>query len=236
MPGKVKRVTTPEAVVEYIKEKIREGIYKPGDPLPSERVLIQELEISRLSLREGLARLRALGIIRVKQGKGAVVSDRLSPEVYHDILFPILNSPDSKSFQDLFEARIVLESRFTARAAEIAGAEDIHRLEENLERFASALEDVQRFAEIDLLFHREIERIAKNSILSIMKGMIQKTIEDFIRINVKDADVRQKALQDHRDILDAIRQHLPSLAAERMEQHIRRSETDYRTIFCSPLP
>jgi GntR family transcriptional repressor for pyruvate dehydrogenase complex len=236
MPPKVKRITTAEAVVEYIKEKIRDGTFKPGDPLPSGRVLIQELEISRLSLREGLARLKALGIVTVKHGKGAFVNNRLLPEVLNDILFPVLSSPNSKSFQDLFEARIVIESKQAANVARVSTEEDIERLEGIMEQFKAAIEDPILFGKIDLEFHREIDRIAGNSILSIMKGMIQKTIDEFIQINVKDREVRSKAIQDHSSILEAIKQRSPALASERMENHIRRSEVDYRNIFCKRNP
>lgn len=232
MPSKVKRITTAEAVVEYIKEKIRDGTFKPGDPLPSERILIQELEISRLSLREGLARLKALGIITVRHGKGAFVNNRLLPEVLNDILFPVLSSPDSKSFQDLFEARIVIESKQAANVAKERTDHDIERLERILEQFRAAIDDPELFAQIDLDFHREIDRIAGNSILSIMRSMIQKTIDEFIQFNVKDPEVRSKAIQDHFSILDAIKQRSPVLASERMEKHIRRSEIDYRNLFC----
>ncbi len=55
----LKKITVTEAVVESLKERIRTSEFGPGDKLPSEQSLLKEYGVSRLTLREALARLSA---------------------------------------------------------------------------------------------------------------------------------------------------------------------------------
>jgi DNA-binding transcriptional regulator YhcF (GntR family) len=88
----------------------------PGDVLPSEIVLIAELGVSRLILREGLAKLGALEIIQVQQGKGSFVSESINPNSLEDVFLPIFFHSDDEQFDELLEARIVLEKAMAKKA------------------------------------------------------------------------------------------------------------------------
>ena len=57
------KVSASEVIFQYFKQKIKSGELQPGDPLPSERNLQKLLCVSRFSLREGLARLNAIGMM-----------------------------------------------------------------------------------------------------------------------------------------------------------------------------
>jgi GntR family transcriptional regulator len=63
----------PEQVYHYILELIRDGIFSPGQQLPSENDLAKSLNVSRLSLREALQRLDLEGFIIRKRGIGTFV-------------------------------------------------------------------------------------------------------------------------------------------------------------------
>lgn len=65
----IKKITATQEVVESLKNRIRDGKFKPGDQFPSEQLLLKEYDVSRLALREALANLSALGIIEVRHGK-----------------------------------------------------------------------------------------------------------------------------------------------------------------------
>ena len=87
---KIKRVSTTQAIVTNIQDRIQHGEFSPGDMLPSERELQEDLGVSRLAIREGLARLSALGIIRVDHGKGAFISTEANTTALFDTLRPLL--------------------------------------------------------------------------------------------------------------------------------------------------
>ena len=72
--------TIAEQVNEILRERIRKGIYAPGERLPAESEFAQEFEVSRATIRSVLARLDMEGLILRKQGDGTYVNERL-PEV-----------------------------------------------------------------------------------------------------------------------------------------------------------
>ena len=77
----VPRVSLVDDIVERLMEYIVEQQLKPGDKLPSERLLTQALGVSRFPLREALAKLQVLGIISVAHGKGSFISKFSAPKL-----------------------------------------------------------------------------------------------------------------------------------------------------------
>lgn len=62
-------------IAAALTSRIADGTYRPGDPLPSEATLATEYGVTRPTVRQGLAELRATGVITVINGKGAFVAD-----------------------------------------------------------------------------------------------------------------------------------------------------------------
>lgn len=224
---RIKRMNTAEAVVAALKEKILRGDLKPGESLPSERSLIEQFGISRLSLREGLARLAALGIITVRHGKGAVISETVRLESLQDVFVPALLTPNTKSFSDLLEARRVLEAALARMAAAKRTPEDLETLETILHRTESALDDPESFAVEDSAFHRAVGRIADNSLLLAMEDIIYSQVESFIASNVREPESRDKALTEHREVFRAVRSGDPEEAADAIIRHLLDCEKSY---------
>jgi GntR family transcriptional repressor for pyruvate dehydrogenase complex len=73
-----------EGCVEQLATAIRLGVYPRGSALPSERELAELLGVSRATLREAIAALRAAGMVRTTRGRGggSVVSYRAATPVY----------------------------------------------------------------------------------------------------------------------------------------------------------
>ena len=102
------KVSASEVIFHYFREKIKSGELKPGDPLPSERTLQKQLEVSRFSLREGLARLNAIGAIDTHHGKTTRVSQQVNTDSLKNVFLPMQAKSDTQSRGDLYEARVVL--------------------------------------------------------------------------------------------------------------------------------
>ena len=63
-----------QLVIDHIKDDILNGVLKPGDRLPGERELAEQLGISRNSVREGLRILENMGVTASRHGAGHYVS------------------------------------------------------------------------------------------------------------------------------------------------------------------
>src|SRR3954447_9452394 len=71
-PVSTERVS--DVIAERLTEAIRNGTLKPGDRLPTEAELAREFQVGRTSVREGLQKLRAHGLIESRKRLGAFVT------------------------------------------------------------------------------------------------------------------------------------------------------------------
>ncbi|MDT3995580.1 GntR family transcriptional regulator, partial [Mammaliicoccus fleurettii] len=72
----MKRTSLVDVAVENLKEYITEHQFKNGDKLPSEKMLIEQLGVSRTVVREAISRLQQSGLIQVKSGSGMFITDK----------------------------------------------------------------------------------------------------------------------------------------------------------------
>lgn len=69
-------------IADIIRDRIRNGTYPPGKPLPSEDKLAAELGVSRPTVNRALTMLRANGEVKVRRGMGTIV--RALPRILRD--------------------------------------------------------------------------------------------------------------------------------------------------------
>src|SRR3954462_3931773 len=69
-----------EACVEQLATAIRLGVYPFGSTLPPERELAERLEVSRATLREAMAALRAAGLVETRRGRGGGTVVTMKPQ------------------------------------------------------------------------------------------------------------------------------------------------------------
>src|SRR5215470_10525466 len=130
----VRRRRLYEDVASGIEAAIRDGVLKPGDPLPSERELTVQFGVGRTAVREALFHLQKMGLIELKSGERAKVT-RPTPEVVFEGLAGaarhMLAQPDGvRQFQD---ARTFFEVGLARHAAKHATASDLRDLAAALE-------------------------------------------------------------------------------------------------------
>lgn len=200
----IQKVTATEAVVESLKERIRSGEFGPGDRLPSEQSMLKEYGVSRLTLREALSRLVALGIIYVHHGKGAFVKSSISIPALDNVLIPLFAQLDLQRMNDLVEARNLIDSEMAAKAALKRTDEDIAKLEELLISDEKVISDADLFAERDYTFHLELARISGNQFFLAIYQALYKQIKAFLIQYAESIEDRVAALERHRPILEAI--------------------------------
>lgn len=103
----VKNMKVYEQVVDQIKEMVRVGQIKKGDKLPTERVMAEELQVSRTSIREAMRALEVVGLIESRQGAGNYIREEFDDVLLEplSIVFMLQNGTN----KDIFELREVLE-------------------------------------------------------------------------------------------------------------------------------
>ncbi len=220
MLGPVRRISTAEAVANHLVARIRAGEFGPGDTFPSERILQDQLGVGRLSVREGLARLSALGIIQVDHGKGARVRDGVKVEAVGQVLVPLFPHRQAKTLHDLLRTRSVMDGEMAAQAALVRTDRDIETLRDLLDLPGEAVADDRALAELDFAFHREMARIGDNAYLAVLHEAMAEPIRDYLLCYVRVHPNRQEVIDRHRPILDAIIARDPEAARKAAVDHL----------------
>ncbi|HCR98713.1 GntR family transcriptional regulator, partial [Halomonas sp.] len=106
---------TPDHVAARLERLILDGVFRPGQLLPSERRLCERLKVSRASLREGLRILRSRGVIETRQGHGSTVASLLPMQDKSPLMHLFHDHP--RTLFDLLEVRALLEGESAFLAA-----------------------------------------------------------------------------------------------------------------------
>jgi GntR family transcriptional regulator, transcriptional repressor for pyruvate dehydrogenase complex len=215
-----------EQAVEQIRELIQLGHLKPGDKLPSESALSQMLSISRSSVREALRALESRGLIQVRPGAGACISeDALVLNSITDAIMRLLKRKDL--VLQILEARIALECLAVSQAAlnttpaEIAELEDILNCQKAIIKSGDHLDRMAELAQLDIDFHVAISKASGNEIVQeIIRELVSLYFEDDKSILFVEKAYR--LVDEHRLILSALTRSDPDGAKVAMENHIRR--------------
>ncbi len=214
----VSRSTLPEEIANRLLEQIRAQQLRPGDKLPAERNLARMMEVSRPVLREALRALALMRVVDIRQGDGTYIT-ALEPQqlVSHlDFVF----SKDSVALVQLLEARRVIETGNVRLAAARVTDDEIDGLERRLGAMAACVDDPERFSELDIAMHMAVCAAAANFLLLQFMNIIS-TLGRVSRERTGGLPaVREAALEDHRQIVEALRRHDPDAAEEAMRRHL----------------
>jgi DNA-binding FadR family transcriptional regulator len=206
-----------------------------GDSLPPERVLIEELQVGRSTLREALRLLELQGIVTIKAGpRGGPIVSRPDHRALSDTLSLTFQSAEV-TFDEVVKARRSVEADLARLAAENATDADIEGLKESMERMADILGDEEDFLAENLEFHEICAAAAHNRPLELLHASL-KRISDGHVIGVSYSPRHRTAiLGAHRDITDAIAAHDPEAAYGAMTAHMDEFETYIRKRYASLL-
>ncbi len=213
-------LSTTDWLVESILERIYKREWTPGMMIPSERTLIEEFGVSRLALREALSRLRALGVLEIRHGKGSTV--RQMDAAVLGRLFPLMVSMQGEqTFQHVFEVRLALELRTVRLAAERRTEEDLRALEDLLEQFRANLGNPEKSVAVDLEFHVQIARCTGNPLFTLLLQTLSGFVYFVQQLSCGDRPgSREAALAAHEAIAAAIRERHGQRARDAMEAHL----------------
>ena len=164
----INALSIKELFITQIEEMILSGELKPGDKLPTERELADEMNISKTIVHEGIRELSRIGFLDVASRKGVYVADYTCTGNL-DTLFAIIrfrgNMPDKKMITSLLDVRLYLECPALNALCASHTQEDIEILEKLHSDMKEALDaDIESFANALFLYRRTIVVLSGNCI------------------------------------------------------------------------
>jgi GntR family transcriptional regulator, galactonate operon transcriptional repressor len=205
------------------------GVYPPGSLLPNATEMCARFSVSRTALREAYSRLSAKALIIARPKIGT----RVRPNVDWNLLDPevlawhLQARPTEHFIGDLFVLRQMVEPAAAALAASSPSRATIDRIADayaRMDRFKNGAGDLTG---ADLDFHMGILEATGNPFLAALGGMIQAALECTFRLSWQGAArIQDDRLHQHLGIFEAIRDHAPELARDRMAELLSDSIGD----------
>jgi GntR family transcriptional regulator, transcriptional repressor for pyruvate dehydrogenase complex len=218
------------SLVDDFGVRIRDGVLRPGDKLPTESEIMQAFGVSRTVVREALSKLQAAGLVETHHGVGTFVLQQRASGVFRLDAGDIATSVDVLA---VLELRISLET-------ESAGLAATRRTEEQLQAMRQALDDFESNVAVagdtvapDFRFHLQIAQSTGNPYFADIMSHLGTTIIPRTRINaIRTADrsgaYLSRVNREHEEIYAAIARRDAESARAAMRIHLTNSRERLR--------
>ena len=187
-------------IADILRERIMSGEFKPGDILPSERELAEEMQVSRIPVREAMQTADLSNILKVV---GPLVTT-ITPQI-------LLN---------LFDFRLAIEPYGAAQAAKLATEEEIKTLQEILEVQKTAVENNQMSEEMSFEFHLRLMQASHNEVIATVSLFLSELQRQSRHLTLWNKERREDAYCEHKKVFEAIKNHDSELAFQIMKNHL----------------
>lgn len=226
----IQRRKLADAVLARLLDEIKGGALRPGDSLPSERSLMEALGVGRPAVREALQTLDRMGLIEIRHGERARVSEpgfgHMVEQMGETVRHLLVHSP--ASLEHLKEARATFEREMARIAARRRTGADVRRLWTAIEEQEAARADPPRFRALDGRFHREVASISGNPIWPAVAEAVFGWLAQFHVDLVAVPGLELLTLAEHRQIAAAIERRDAEAAGQAMADHLTRANELYR--------
>lgn len=182
------RSPRPDEIVDLLRRAIRERVLLPGQALNQDD-LARRFGVSRIPLREALRTLVGEGLVIMRPGSGAVVTELRAQEL-----------------QELFDLRLQLEPPLAAAVVGRVSPAELAELERILGEFdALALSDLDSWSTQHYLFHRRLLELAGRPHSLRLLNQVLNLLEPYNRVHVALVGPAHHSRDEHHTLIAAVR-------------------------------
>lgn len=201
---RIPRQTIASMTVDALRERILRGDFPEGEPLRQDAVA-EELGVSRIPVREALRQLEAEGLVTFSPHRGAIVSSLSLAEI-----------------EELFELRADIESDLLRRAIPKMTRDQLDRAMNVVEAFQASLRsgESDKWTWLNWDFHSALYVPAERNLTMGVLQKLHQHSDRYFRMHVMLARGGQKANDEHRAIVAAVKKRDVKGAVSLMRSHI----------------
>ncbi len=224
-PAIFTRITVSRAsssIVEQIRAAILGGKLPMGERLPPERELAEQFGVSRVTVRDALRTLEAMGLIEVRVGArggafvtaptGTAVGQKMSDMMTMQVITP----------EDIVEARLVVELGTVTLAAARATDEHLAALHDLDTRARQALRAKTYTRDLSWDFHALLAAAAQNSAVESLTHSFRSSLSMHPIRTREGARAHERTVEEHARILDALDRRDGAAARREVAAHLLR--------------
>ena len=191
-----------QEVVNSFMKRVFKGALKPGDKLPTEKQLTEEMNVDRGSLRVGLKQLESMGILDIRHGDGMYVQDYVRSAGI-DFLRTLFQFPepdgqelvvDQYLIDEMWEFWALLFPPIVKLATEKYSNRDLRAIMGLLEEEEKCIPDRERIVDLEVRSHDMIVEIIDNTIIMLLFNSCRPLRRKMVRIQIErmnDDDLRE---------------------------------------------
>jgi DNA-binding GntR family transcriptional regulator len=193
----------PEQIAERIATQILEGNLEPGSRL-KEELLAEEFGTSRAPIREALYILTLQGLVERTPRKGAVVKSYTNKELTQ--LYQVRSHLEELAIQQI---PLPLTEQ---------GKRNYMRIINEMEH-AVTDNDLNRYAQLNLEYHRTFFELADNTILANLYEQLEIPLQFVLKVSVGNEETLRVSLQEHKHIVSLLLEGKKAEALAALKQH-----------------
>lgn len=199
-------LTRRDSTVRQIKDYILTAGLRPGDLMPTEAELCQQLGVSRSSVREAVRTLSTLDIVEVRHGRGTFVGQMRLDALVETLVFRgVLSSGDDvHALREVVEIRQALDGAMADRIAEAFRGTSNPDLESLVGEMVAKAERGEAFAQQDRAFHAQLLARIDNALVGqLVTAFWDVHTAVLPRLGIGLPDDLQQTARAHGDMLRA---------------------------------
>lgn len=158
-------------VFQQLRARMLSKKMRPGDRIPTEKVLSEEMGVSRNVLREAMKSLELMGVVSSQPGRGTVLKDFDLEFVIQNVLF-FCAGQDDNAVKEMLEIRKKLELSYMGQAYQTLGEKEIIGLRGAVDAIRERAMAGERYGKEDQQFHMMLFQNLGNSTLSSLLNAI----------------------------------------------------------------
>ncbi|GLQ93976.1 FadR/GntR family transcriptional regulator [Dyella acidisoli] len=208
-------------VTQQLGIRIVSGQLQPGEALPREEALAEQMEVSRTALREAMRVLSAKGLVEARPKVGTRVrEERYWHQLDADVLaWRCASMPPADFVQKLGQMREIFEPAAAAFAARRRDAAQLKELELAY-RAMEASRNTDEWAEADLQFHEAVLVATNNELMISLFSIVETALGSFFVQSARKSRDFKYSLPYHQQVFEAIRRRQPEVARDAMQKMI----------------
>lgn len=205
------------------------GELKPGDEMPSERVLMERFGVGRPAIREAMQSLSNMGLLNISHGERAKVLQLTAKSIFRqvDLTAKIMLSQSSDSLEHLKSTRIFFEKGMAREAASRICPQDVDDLQAIIDRQRQSLGKAEEFISADMQFHTRIAQISGNPIFIAVSEAMLAWLKTYHTDLLIWTGKEKFTLAEHEEILDRLAANDADGAEAAVLKHLERSRALY---------
>ncbi len=208
-----------ESCVEQLATAIRLGVFPFGSALPPERELAERLEVSRATLREAMAALRAAGLVETRRGRGGGTVVTMKPQGPSARTADRTTAAQRADWLDALSFRRVVEPGAAAIAASRTLDDRQRATLETAHRAVAEASSRARHRQADSRFHLTIASLSGSPRVVESVTSVQASLHEMLSaIPVLQTNISHSDKQ-HAALVRAVLEGRPDRARQTMEEH-----------------